>query len=134
VTVRRGAPDLHSTAVDEDERASEHEPDYRFSLANERTFLAWIRTSLALLAGGVAVHQLVPQTRFHGGRLALALACITLSVSLSAMSFGRWRQNERAMRRDQPLPSSKMHVVLAVGLTVVAALSLVIVIATHDSP
>ena len=29
-------------------------PDYRFTLANERTFLAWIRTALALMAGAVA--------------------------------------------------------------------------------
>ena len=28
------------------------EPDYRFTLANERTFLAWVRTALGLLAGG----------------------------------------------------------------------------------
>jgi putative membrane protein len=35
------------------------EPDYRFSLANERTFLAWIRTALAILASGVALDQLV---------------------------------------------------------------------------
>jgi uncharacterized membrane protein YidH (DUF202 family) len=38
----------------------EQEPDYRFTLANERTFLAWIRTALALIAGGIAVAQLVP--------------------------------------------------------------------------
>ena len=114
--------------------AGEHEPDYRFSLANERTFLAWIRTALALLAGGVAVHQLVSRDDLPGGRLALALACIALSIALSAMSFRRWRRNEQAMRRDEPLPPSTMPLVLAIGLTVVAALALLIVIATGDSP
>ena len=34
------------------------EPDPRFTLANERTFLAWIRTALALIAGGVALEAL----------------------------------------------------------------------------
>ncbi|WP_143342795.1 YidH family protein, partial [Crossiella equi] len=34
------------------------EPDPRFTLANERTFLAWIRTSLGLMAAGVAVEAL----------------------------------------------------------------------------
>lgn len=111
----------------------EHEPDYRFSLANERTFLAWIRTALALLAGGVAVRQLVPAVGLHGSRLALALACIGLSVCLSAMSLRRWRRNESAMRRDQPLPSSRMPLVLALGLSIVTALSLVIVIAAGGS-
>lgn len=38
-----------------------HDPDYRFSLANERTFLAWLRTALALLGGGVALASLVPE-------------------------------------------------------------------------
>lgn len=42
------------------------EPDYRFTLANERTFLAWIRTALALIAGGVAVAQLLPRFRCRG--------------------------------------------------------------------
>ncbi len=35
-------------------------PDYRFSLANERTFLAWIRTALGFLAAGVGLDQLAP--------------------------------------------------------------------------
>ncbi|WP_283215114.1 DUF202 domain-containing protein [Pseudofrankia sp. DC12] len=46
-----GKPPVHTVGTD---------PDYRFSLANERTFLAWIRTALALLAGGIAVVQIVP--------------------------------------------------------------------------
>ena len=41
-----------------DPRRHGHEPDYRFTLANERTFLAWIRTSLGLMAVGLAVAQL----------------------------------------------------------------------------
>jgi putative membrane protein len=126
---------LGSPAEDEgkDPPDLDHEPDYRFSLANERTFLAWIRTALALLAGGVAVHQLVPSVHLPGGRLALALACIVLSVCLSAMSFNRWRRNEWAMRRDLPLPSSRMPLVLAVGLSIVTVISLIIVIAGGDS-
>ena len=36
-------------------------PDYRFSLANERTFLAWLRTGLALVGGGFAVDQFLPR-------------------------------------------------------------------------
>jgi putative membrane protein len=46
----------------------EQEPDFRFTLANERTFLAWIRTALALIAGGVAVAQLVPAFEIPGTR------------------------------------------------------------------
>ncbi len=53
--------------------AAEQEPDYRFTLANERTFLAWIRTALALIAGGVAVVQFVPQFGVAGVRHALSV-------------------------------------------------------------
>jgi len=36
------------------------EPDARFTFANERTFLAWNRTALALIAAGLAIVQLLP--------------------------------------------------------------------------
>jgi putative membrane protein len=52
-----GAGSTESAAVDRSYApgiSSSSDPDYRFSLANERTFLAWIRTALALVAGGVA--------------------------------------------------------------------------------
>jgi putative membrane protein len=53
------------------------EPDQRYSLANERTFLAWIRIALAFVAGAVAVVQLVPPFAVPVARQALAmlLAC-----------------------------------------------------------
>jgi len=61
-------------AGDEDNRGSERgpdgdaefEPDYRFTLANERTFLAWQRTALGLLAAAVAVVHLVPDLTIPG--------------------------------------------------------------------
>src|ERR1700731_987022 len=52
---------------------AECEPDYRFTLANERTFLAWQRTALGLLAAAVAVVQLVPELTIPGARHALGL-------------------------------------------------------------
>lgn len=39
------------------------EPDYRFTLANERTFLAWVRTGLALLAGGLLLDQFASELK-----------------------------------------------------------------------
>ena len=58
------------------------EPDYRFTLANERTFLAWIRTALGLLAGGVAVRQLVDPFDIANATTALALVAVGCSVIL----------------------------------------------------
>lgn len=100
------------------------DPDYRFSLANERTFLAWIRTSLALLAAGVAVIQLIPSFGPRGGRLALGTALIVLALVLAATSYPRWEGAERAMRLGRSLPESVVSRVIAYGLSAVALLAL----------
>jgi putative membrane protein len=104
------------------------DPDYRFSLANERTFLAWIRTALALLAGGVAVVQLIPAFKFHGGRLILGVTLVVLSIIVAAGSYYRWTANERAMRLGQSLQPSLVPRLLAAGLTLIALLALLMVI------
>lgn len=90
------------------------EPDYRFTLANERTFLAWLRTALGLLAGGVAVHQLVPSPA--AASVVLAALCVVLAAVLAATSYPRWRRVQIAMRAGEPLPRSLMILVLTGGL------------------
>ena len=103
------------------------EPDYRFTLANERTFLAWIRTSLGLLAGGVAVRQLIEPFDVTGGRTVLALLAIAASAVLAGGGFLRWRGVQRAMRRGEPLPPAHLVPVVAVGLLVVASTAFLLV-------
>jgi putative membrane protein len=84
------------------------DPDYRFSLANERTFLAWIRTALALLAGALILHQLSAHLQL--GRLGIWLVATlaVLAAVLSGAAFFRWRANEIAMRMSHPLPPSAL--------------------------
>ena len=106
-------------------RSVGHDPDYRFTLANERTFLAWVRTSLALLAGGVAVVQFAPTFSFRGASLALGVILVLLSLLVAAGSYLRWSANERAMRLDRPLRRSLVPLLLAVGLAAVGVLALV---------
>jgi putative membrane protein len=110
------------------EPVPEREPDYRFTLANERTFLAWIRTALGLLAAGVAVRHLVPEFAIPGASLVLALACVLLAGVLSATSYPRWRRVQQAMRAGAALPPSRLIVVLAAGMALIAALAAVLVI------
>lgn len=98
---------------------AEHEPDYRFTLANERTFLAWIRTALALLAGSVAIVQLVPEFGVPEGRKLIASVLAIISVAVVAGSALRWRASQKAMRCDAPLPSTLMPWLLALGVIVV---------------
>ena len=77
------------------------EPDYRFTLANERTFLAWLRTSLALLAAGVAVEQLGTGLDPAWARTGLSLGCLALSLVASAGGVLRWRAVDAAVRGDR---------------------------------
>lgn len=112
-------------ADDSNDTATDVEPDYRFTLANERTFLAWQRTALGLLAAAVALVQLVPELTIPGARLVLAI----LAILTSGMGLLRWQQADRAMRRHLPLPRHPTPGYLAVGLCVVGVVALALVVA-----
>jgi putative membrane protein len=100
-----------------DPRAVGVEPDYRFTLANERTFLAWIRTALALVAGGLAAATLLPDVT---GSELLGIVLLAMSFVTAATAYGRWARNERSMRLGQPLPESRLPMLMAIGTAVVA--------------
>lgn len=97
------------------------EPDYRFSLANERTFLAWIRTALALLAGGILLDQFSTKLGPHIVVEYLAISLSLLATLLCAMAYIRWRSNEIAMRHARALPGTMAIPVIAASLLGVAA-------------
>ncbi|WP_328762256.1 YidH family protein [Streptomyces sp. NBC_00272] len=101
-------------------------PDYRFSLANERTFLAWIRTALALVGGGFAVDQFLPDLRW-GVRVGMALALLVVGAACALRAVNHWVRCERAMRRGDDLPLSRFPVVLSLGVGLVAV-SMVLVV------
>jgi putative membrane protein len=100
------------------------EPDARFSLANERTFLAWIRTSLALSAAGVAL-EAVDLPVAPSLRDASALLLVALGVLAPVLAWLRWAALERGIRLARPLPAPLLGPVLAVGITVASLLLLV---------
>jgi putative membrane protein len=117
--------DQQADATDQEARTH---PDYRFSLANERTFLAWVRTSLALLAAGIAVVDLPANFSTRTGRHLLGLVLIILSLLAAGGSYLRWHRNDAAIRSGKPLQASQAMPVIALGLTLVALLALVMVI------
>jgi putative membrane protein len=97
------------------------EPDARFTLANERTFLAWTRTALAVIAGGVALEAValpLEPTLRHVAALVLLL----LGLAIPLLAWFGWARAERAMRERRSLPASPVSAVLAAGVTVVAVL------------
>ncbi|GAA4885936.1 YidH family protein [Saccharopolyspora cebuensis] len=110
---------------------SGEEPDARFTLANERTFLAWIRTALALMAAGVGVEALnavspAPEPL----RTALAVLLLLGGVLCAATAFTRWMNTERALRRGGPLPAPRLAPVLGYGLGVIGLAACVLLLVT----
>ena len=97
---------------------AEH-PDYRFTLANERTLLAWLRTGLALVAGGVAVSTYAPDLGVRWGSAAVALALVLVGLVTALGGYGRWRANEDAIRADRPLPAARLVPVVAASVAAV---------------
>ncbi|RKR53512.1 putative membrane protein [Yokenella regensburgei] len=95
-------------------------PDYRFSLANERTFLAWIRTALGFLAAGVGLDQLAPDFATPLIREVLALLLCLFAGGLAVYDYLRWLSNEKAMRLKEDLPYTHSLLIISVILMIVA--------------
>lgn len=94
------------------------EPDPRFTFANERTFLAWIRTALALLAAGISLDTFV--TKFPADlRTAVSIVLVLTGATCGATAYRRWMASERALRLSKPLPAPVIAPVLGYGVVLV---------------
>ena len=105
------------------------EPDARFTFANERTFLAWSRTALALVVAGLAIVQLLPP--FPGvpvGRHLLGLPLIALGGVLAVAAYSEWVRNQHALRRGEPMPRSVLPWILAATVTLIAIIAAVVLL------
>ncbi len=116
---------LRERVVPPDPRRYGNEPDYRFTLANERTFLAWVRTALALAAGGLAAVGLLDEFR---GNEVLGVALLVLSFVTASSAYRRWSLNERSMRLDEPLPPSRLPALMAAATALVAVVAAVLLV------
>ena len=105
------------------------EPDARFTFANERTFLAWSRTALALVVAGLAIVQLLPPfTGVPWGRHVIAIPLIVLGAVISVASYLELQRNQRALRRREPLPRSLLPAILAGSIAALALLAAALVL------
>ena len=109
-----------------DPRQVGEDPDPRFSFANERTFLAWIRTALALISVGLAVTQLLPPFTVAGGRRVIGLPLIALGTVVCIVALRSWAGNERAMREGTPLPRSWLGIALTIVVAFVGMAALLV--------
>jgi putative membrane protein len=105
------------------------EPDPRFTFANERTFLAWSRTALALVVAGLGVVQLLPPfPHVPIGKHLVGIPLIVLGAVLAVVAYAEWVRSQRALRRGEPLPRSVLPWVLAATVAGIAAISAVVLL------
>lgn len=106
------------------------DPDYRFSLANERTYLAWIRTALAVLAGALLVRQFITELQPRWLVVLIAGALSVLAAMLGGGAYVRWRGNEHAMRLARSLPRTALVPLLSAVLVVLGGMTVFLVVRT----
>jgi putative membrane protein len=111
----------------EDDDAA-REPDYRFTLANERTLLAWIRTALALDAGGLAVIRYAPTLAVTGAREVIGTALVLIGAIIAGTSYRRFVRVDRAIRVGHPLPATSLPRLLSVSMFVLSAVVVVLLL------
>jgi putative membrane protein len=108
---------------------AEWEPDPRFTLANQRTFLSWSRTALAMVAAGLGIVQLLPPFRgVPDGRHIIGVPLILLGATVAVAAYWEMTRNQLAMRRRQPLPRTILPGLLALTIGFVALAAAVIVL------
>jgi putative membrane protein len=126
-SAQSGSAQTGSAQTGSAQSGPEGEPDARFTFANERTFLAWMRTALALVAAGLAIVQLLPP--FPGvrwGRHAIGIPLIVLGSAVAVISYREWDANQRALRRGDPLRPTRLPSFLAATIALVALVAAVL--------
>lgn len=126
---RSAASTEHRSQVASADTSEGTEPDARFTFANERTFLAWNRTALALIVAGLAIVQLLPPFRgVPWGRHLLAVPLIVFGAVLSIGSYIAWVRDQRALRSGRPLPHSLLPHLLTIIVSITALLAALVVL------
>lgn len=101
------------------DQPEDQEPDYRFTLANERTYLAYLRTSLACYAGGLSAVQFLHIDGERGPSRVIGVVLVTAGIVTTVGAYRRWQRNLAAMRQGAPLPATRLPLVLAATIGVV---------------
>ena len=104
------------------------EPDPRWSLANERTFLAYERTALGLVVAGFAVAGSHAFADTPAWLAIIGLPLIILGGAVGLEGRTRFLAAQRAMRAGEPLHAPRTATFLPWGIAVVAAIGLVLAV------
>jgi inner membrane protein YidH len=106
-------------------------PEVQFQLANERTYLAWLRTALALVASGVAAARLLAGQTLHWAWETVGILLILAGVVTAAIARRRWRAMEAAIRDGEPLPAPGVAVMIAGVIVVCGLITIVLLLGTN---
>lgn len=110
---------------------SERSPEAQFRLANERTYLAWLRTALALVASGVAAARLLAEHTLHWAWEAVGILLILAGVVTAAVARRRWRAMDAAIREGEPLPAPGIGVMIGAVIVICGLITTVLLLATN---
>ena len=115
-----------------EEKESKGGHNRRVHMANERTFLAWIRTSIAVMAFGFVVEKFslfVKQMAYYMGKEAsppapgysslIGILLVGLGMLMGVLAFIRYKKVERQIDDDTYVPSPVLSVLLAISVIVI---------------
>ena len=105
-----------------------NEPDPRWSLANERTFLAYERTALGLVVAGFAVAGSHAFTDTPAWVAVIGLPLIILGAAVGLEGRTRFLAAQRAMRNGEPLRAPSAATFLPWGIAAVAVIGFVLAV------
>jgi inner membrane protein YidH len=111
--------------METDEKTIKGRRNRRVHMANERTFLAWVRTSIAIMAFGFVVEKFslfVKQMAFYLGKESappppgysakVGVVLVALGVIMGVLAFVRYKAVERQIEEDTYKPSMVLSVLL----------------------
>jgi len=96
------------------------EPDIRFSLANERTFLAWVRTAIGLVAAGVAIFHLFDESV---ATTVLSLVLLAAGALAGFAGYSHFRSADQAIRHGEALPTNTAVIAVMTGAVLLAVVA-----------
>lgn len=124
--------------IPEEKKSSEY-------LANERTFLAWIRTSIAVISLGFVVakfgvwlrelaRQLAPQAPVHSTGLSLPIGVTMMALGGALAILAAWHYHlvNRAIERGEVQANRTLIVTVTVGVALLAVMMIVYLLVAAD--
>jgi putative membrane protein len=110
--------------------SEQRDPEVQFQLANERTYLAWLRTALALVASGVAAARLLSGQALRWVWELVGVLLILAGVVTAALARRRWRATDVAIREGEPMPASGIAVMIAVVIVLCGLITIALLLGT----